>query len=67
MKMWKGNGNTATLVFSLKFLKISHKKIPLTSTCLIISNFALCGIPFLAGFYSKDLILEIVSIDYVTP
>lgn len=36
--------------------------IPLTSLCITISNLSLCGIPFLAGFYSKDLVLEIVRI-----
>lgn len=27
-------------------------------SCFHVSNLALCGAPFIAGFYSKDLILE---------
>jgi NADH-ubiquinone oxidoreductase chain 5 len=34
--------------------------MPFTISCLNVANLALCGLPFLAGFYSKDLILESV-------
>nr|ARH54098.1 NADH dehydrogenase subunit 5 [Arachnobas tricolor] len=37
------------------------KIFPLTCTCFTVSSVALCGIPFLSGFYSKDLISEIFS------
>jgi len=37
-------------------------EIPLTTFCINLANLALCGSPFMAGFYSKDLILEIAFI-----
>nr|QFO87058.1 NADH dehydrogenase subunit 5 [Latreillia valida] len=34
------------------------KFMPLSVVYMSVANLALCGFPFLAGFYSKDLILE---------
>lgn len=33
-------------------------QIPLISASITIANMALCGMPFIAGFYSKDIIIE---------
>lgn len=40
-------------------------QIPSTICFFTISNLSLCGLPFLSGFYSKDLILEVLSINYL--
>nr|YP_010586323.1 NADH dehydrogenase subunit 5 [Lepidostoma inops]UZZ44098.1 NADH dehydrogenase subunit 5 [Lepidostoma inops] len=41
------------------------KYLPIVGGFFNFSNLALCGIPFLAGFYSKDLILEMMSMSEV--
>nr|AOV83578.1 NADH dehydrogenase subunit 5 [Phasianella australis] len=33
-------------------------QMPMVISCLNVANLALCGAPFMSGFYSKDLILE---------
>nr|YP_010016390.1 NADH dehydrogenase subunit 5 [Paraleuctra cercia]QOI73892.1 NADH dehydrogenase subunit 5 [Paraleuctra cercia] len=49
----------------IRFMGGLTTQMPLTSICFNLSNLALCGAPFLAGFYSKDLILEMVTLSYM--
>nr|AEP27653.1 NADH dehydrogenase subunit 5 [Platypus cylindrus] len=38
---------------------------PFVFSCFMVCNFSLCGIPFMSGFYSKDLLAEIYSMSYL--
>nr|YP_010809158.1 NADH dehydrogenase subunit 5 [Anaka burmensis]UNZ99517.1 NADH dehydrogenase subunit 5 [Anaka burmensis] len=42
----------------IRFMGTVSKMMPFNTVCFNISNLTLCGLPFLSGFYSKDLIVE---------
>lgn len=42
----------------LRLIGNRSSSLPLTASCTIIANAALCAIPFISGFYSKDAIIE---------
>nr|QWB85788.1 NADH dehydrogenase subunit 5 [Philus antennatus] len=49
----------------IRFMGGTIVSMPLTCTFMNICNMALCGFPFLSGFYSKDLIVEFMSMGFL--
>jgi len=42
----------------LRFMGNLVMFIPVIRICINLANLALCGIPFISGFYSKDIMVE---------
>jgi NADH-ubiquinone oxidoreductase chain 5 len=49
----------------IRFMGSLVNFMPLTCVYFNICNLSLCGLPFFRGFYSKDLILEVMRIGYL--
>uniref|UniRef100_A0AAU7LK42 NADH-ubiquinone oxidoreductase chain 5 n=1 Tax=Thalassa montezumae TaxID=3129753 RepID=A0AAU7LK42_9CUCU len=49
----------------IRFMGSISEKMPLSMVFFNVSNLSLCGFPFLSGFYSKDVIAEFFSMNYL--
>nr|YP_010536436.1 NADH dehydrogenase subunit 5 [Chaetocnema confinis]UYC28914.1 NADH dehydrogenase subunit 5 [Chaetocnema confinis] len=49
----------------IRFMGSLIYQFPLTSTYFNLCNWSLCGLPFMSGFYSKDLIMELSSMGLI--
>nr|YP_009429424.1 NADH dehydrogenase subunit 5 [Xenograpsus ngatama]ASW34553.1 NADH dehydrogenase subunit 5 [Xenograpsus ngatama] len=49
----------------IRFMGCLVKFMPLSVAYMTVANLALCGFPFLAGFYSKDLLLEVAFLSWI--
>ena len=49
----------------IRKIRIILNVIPVTFRVIIVANLSLCGLPFLRGFYSKDIILEVIIISTI--
>nr|YP_009730000.1 NADH dehydrogenase subunit 5 [Argopistes tsekooni]QHX99905.1 NADH dehydrogenase subunit 5 [Argopistes tsekooni] len=49
----------------IRYMGSLINQLPLTCTYLNICNWSLCGLPFMSGFYSKDMIVEFMSMGYL--
>jgi len=46
----------------IRKIGLRYRNLNFCISLILIANMSLCGLPFLRGFYSKDLIIEIIII-----
>nr|AIW06297.1 NADH dehydrogenase subunit 5 [Curculionidae sp. MT-2014] len=49
----------------IRFMGAMVNMMPITCLLFNICNLSLCGLPFLSGFYSKDLVVEVMSMSFL--
>nr|YP_010583084.1 NADH dehydrogenase subunit 5 [Hiratettix distanti]YP_010583098.1 NADH dehydrogenase subunit 5 [Hiratettix malaisei]UGN61530.1 NADH dehydrogenase subunit 5 [Hiratettix distanti]UGN61544.1 NADH dehydrogenase subunit 5 [Hiratettix malaisei] len=49
----------------IRMMGLISNFLPFTTSCFNISSLALSGFPFLSGFYSKDIIVELMSMNFI--